>query len=206
LPGESIQLYRARDHRVQSVEAPPHVAPDYSELQRVDISPREKFGDLTEIMVSADRTTLAYAVDHSIVCRRTEDFSIAWERPVEPHLKVWKLAISPDGNRVAVVAANTLFVEQQREYYIGVLDGKDGALLSKLPLNGDVGIDISPDGRLLAVNQRKKDAKPQRGQLFNCMTYHLAGQLQPCRTILFPPATATFRAFWRAVSRRMGSI
>ena len=136
--------------------------PGYSELQRMDISPREELGTLRGLSVSADRTALAYAVDHSIVCRRTTDFTVIWERPVEPNLRVWKAAISPEGNRVAVAVVNTAYVEQQRDYYIAILDGKDGTLLSKLPVNGDVGIDISPDGRLLAVSQRKKDARPQR--------------------------------------------
>ena len=136
--------------------------PDYVEVQRLNVSPREAFGKLSGIPVSADRRKLLYAVDHSIVSRRTEDFSVVWERPFEPHLQVRKLAISVDGSRVAIAAVDTSLIESQREYYIAILDGNDGTLLSKLPLNGDAGIEISPDGKLIVVGQRKKDARPQR--------------------------------------------
>ena len=136
---------------------------DFKELQRVDTTPKEDFGSGGR-GVSADRLTLVYAVDHSIVCRRTEDLSVVWERPVEPQLRVSKVAISSGGHYVAVAAVNTQFVEGQREYYVALLSGRDGSVISKLPLNGDVGIEISPDGKLLAVSQRKPNDKPQKIQ------------------------------------------
>ena len=136
--------------------------PTYDELQQEDISPRETFGTPTTVMTSSDRKILAYAVDHSVVCRRSDNLKIVWQRLVDLRLEVSQLAISSDGSRVAISAVNTRFVEQQREYYVAVLNGRDGSLISKVPVNGDVGIDISPDGNFLSVSQRKADARPQR--------------------------------------------
>jgi hypothetical protein len=62
--------------------------------------------------------------------------------------------MSADGNRIAAAILDTAFVEHQRKYYIGVYDGRDGSLLAKLPINGDAGLAISPNGKFLAVGER----------------------------------------------------
>lgn len=137
-------------------------AVDLQELRRTEVSPLEALGTMTDIVVSNDRKILAYAVDHSIVCRRTETFDVLWQHPVEAALRVSKIAISPDGGFVAIAAVNTNEIARQNQYYVAVLDSKNGSLLRKLDVNADAGISISPGGKFLAVSQRKPNDKPQK--------------------------------------------
>jgi WD40 repeat protein len=130
--------------------------PDFQEVARapVGIRPRDPKGNSTDLCFSSDRQTLAYAVDGSLICRRTKDLGITWTRRIEPELKAWRLAISADGARIAAAVVDTSLVEHQRDYYVGIFSGRDGTPLGRLPLNGFEGIGISPNGKLLAVSQR----------------------------------------------------
>lgn len=52
-----------------------------------------------------------------------------------------------------------MFVEtwdfsSQKEFYVAVLRGSDGSLHAKVEVNGEAGIALSPDGRVLAVSVR----------------------------------------------------
>jgi hypothetical protein len=132
--------------------------PDYQEIARASFTigkEPEPLGHDTDVVVSADRTLLGYGADHTIVCRRTETLEVIWSRQVEPeYFGAVRLAISANGSRVAAAVLDTTFIEQQRHYYIGIFEGKDGAEVARLPLNGGAGIAISPDGRMLAVGER----------------------------------------------------
>src|SRR5580765_5155777 len=97
---------------------------------------------------------LVYATDHTIVCRHTDDLELSWIRQVEPEFfGALRVAISANGFRVAAAIVDTTFVADQRNYYVGVFDGKDGAIVARLSLNGSAGIALSPDGKFLAIGE-----------------------------------------------------
>jgi hypothetical protein len=116
---------------------------------------RNPIGHDTEAFFSSDRGKFAYCTDRSIVVRRSSDLGVAWTREVErDYFGAPRLAISSDGSRVAAAVVDTTFVEQQRKYYIEVYTGSEGTPISRLPLKGDAGLAISPDGNRLAVGER----------------------------------------------------
>src|SRR6185312_4787949 len=66
--------------------------PDYSEVMRAPFATRERessgptvdgLGIESFLFFSADRETLAYAFDHTIVCRKTQDLRVLWTRQFE---------------------------------------------------------------------------------------------------------------------------
>ena len=128
--------------------------PDYAELQRSAFAPGPNDRFSTELAFSADRTTVAYAVGNSILCRRTSDLGIVWKQEVEPSRKIWRLASTPDGHRIAAAIIDTTFIDHQVDCSVRIYDGRAGAELVKLPLNGFRGIGISPDGTLLALGEQ----------------------------------------------------
>ncbi len=152
----ALELNRGRRHALLIAGAD-----RFNEEARVDISPQESLGYLADVSVSADRTATAYAVDHSIFCRRTDDLGVIWQRAVEPRFRISKVTISASGRFVAAAAVNTNEVDAQQGCYVDILDGADGSLLHRLSVNGDAGIAIS-DSSLLAVSQRKLGVEPQR--------------------------------------------
>jgi WD40 repeat protein len=96
-----------------------------------------------------------YLADHTIVCRRADDLALAWTRKIEPDMfGVRSFSMTPDGGIVAAAVMDTMFIEDQKAYYIGIFAGKDGSLLARLHLNGFECLAISPDGKLLGVGQR----------------------------------------------------
>jgi WD40 repeat protein len=130
--------------------------PDYRDVVRVPFSPAHKRENGPSwVVTSSDRKTVLYGVDHTLVCRRTEDLEIIWTRQIEREFEygVMFLAITPDGSRVAASVLDTVYVPRQRKFYIAVYDGKDGRQLARLPLNGLEGIALSPDGNVLAVGK-----------------------------------------------------
>jgi hypothetical protein len=145
--------------------------PDFREVTRAPCAVsghRAAFSGGSNLALSADRKMAAYGVDRSIVCRRTRDLSVVWTSQIEPDYPLGArcISISADGNRIAAAIIDTAFVEDQRKYYVGVYDGKDGSLLAKLPINGFAGLAISPGGKFLAVGERiEAKADPQDVQL-----------------------------------------
>lgn len=134
--------------------------PNNEEVVRLPFAtkPRESFENETDLIVSANRRTLAYSFDHTIVCRRTDDLAAIWTREVEQeYFGVRRVAVSADAGRIAAAVIDTKYLKDQRQYYVGVYEGKDGLPVSRLPVNGDAGIAISPDGQLLAVGRPSGD-------------------------------------------------
>jgi len=142
--------------------------PDYRETARVPFVPADAESRReTAIWISNDRQTLVYAFGstpqrsapgHTIVCRRTADLKVLWTRQIEPDSwgTSW-MAITPDGNRIAVAVVDTSVKDQQRQFYVGVYGGQDGVSISTLAINGDYGVALSPGGRLLAVSKLSRD-------------------------------------------------
>ena len=132
--------------------------PDYKEIARVPfaVTPeRVPANRNTDVFVSADRKTLTYLADHTIVCRRADDLAIIWTRQIEPNMfGVRSFSMTPDAGIVAIAVMDTMFIANQKNYYIGLFKGRDGSAVARLHLNGNDCIAISPDGKLLGVGQR----------------------------------------------------
>jgi hypothetical protein len=134
------------------------ILPDYRELGRVPFAVpdgKEQDGYETFPFISADRQTLAYAFGHTIVCRRTKDCEVLWTQPVEKAMfGARRLAVSSTGSRIAVAVIDSTIWDQQKQFYVAIYDGQNGRPVAKLSLNGDHGLAVSPDGRLLAIGKR----------------------------------------------------
>ncbi len=147
--------------------------PDFGEVGRVPFSvgKQDAVDHGTRVFFSADRKTIVYGADHTIICRRTRDLSVAWTHAVDREFPFGarNFAVSPDGSHVAAAIIDTQFVPQQRKYYISLHNGHDGIERTRLQLNGSGGIGISPDGRLLAVGANA----PQAGNDETMVTVHV---------------------------------
>lgn len=134
------------------------VLPDYVEVARVPFAVpdgEKQDGHETSPFISANRQIFAYAFGHTIVCRRTEGFTVLWTQPIEKEFfGTRRLTVSANGSRVAVAVIDTTLWEYQRRFYVSIYHGEDGREIVKLPVNGDQGVAVSPDGKLLAVGKR----------------------------------------------------
>lgn len=109
----------------------------------------------TDPFVSSDRRVIAYAAGRWIACRRSNDLSLVWSRQIESGMDgVRSLSLTPDGTRIAAAVMDNFAIDFQKSPYIDILAGEDGALITRLPLNGFECIAISPNGNLLAVGRR----------------------------------------------------
>jgi hypothetical protein len=142
------------------------ILPDCHEVSRVPFSAAPILDGPVggQIVISADRKLFVHSVrnswsdrrgNNSVVYRRASDLQTIWMREIEPEYDYGPayLAITPDGGRVAVAVLDALDKIRQRNFYICVYSGRDGSLISKLPLNGREGIAISPDGKVLAIGK-----------------------------------------------------
>jgi hypothetical protein len=131
--------------------------PEYRERARVIY---ESPGRQSDEFFWANRAVLAYGLDHTVVCRRTNDLSLIWTRRFPPEfLTASSLGVSADGAFVAVGFASKGFWHTDRKYQTSVLSGKDGSELALLALDGSESIAISPDGRLLAAGLAIPDGR-----------------------------------------------
>jgi hypothetical protein len=113
---------------------------------------RESKGHDFEKYLSADRGTLLYAFDHTIVCRRTKDLKVLWTAEVpSEYFGAWRLGVSADGRYVVAAVTDSPFSDKEKRFYVAVYDGRNGQALARLPITGTDGVAISPDGKLLAV-------------------------------------------------------
>jgi hypothetical protein len=117
--------------------------------------------------LTGDRQRLIHVVDQSLVCRRTEDFRVLWSRQIDasidlaatlngrgvlgPSLSIAYNCLSADGSTAAIGARRVNNIAAPVEFYIEILDGKDGTPVARWPKNPDQGIALSADGSLLAV-------------------------------------------------------
>lgn len=145
--------------------------PDYKEVKRAPFAPTSEFQGLghpalsgngtlvyghdTTPVVSADRSTIAYGAGHRLVCRRADDLRILWSRLIGPeYFGAWLLDITPDGSKIAAAVIDDTYAVNQRKFYVGVYNGRDGSVVNEIPLNGFEGVSISPNGKLFGVSQR----------------------------------------------------
>lgn len=152
--------------------------PDYNEVARVDMEIPASGRSGTDQVLSAQGDRFVYGVDDAIVCRRTRDLSVLWRRTLGTRLsKVWRVAISARGDRVAGVATSIpspLDLQAARRplvlqpQYIGVYDGYSGADVARFPADTKFSnaLALSPDGKLLAAAQRVPDAFGHNMDLF----------------------------------------
>ena len=147
--------------------------PDYREIARVPFAvtdEREAPNRDSGVFVSDDRKIFLYGAGHSIVCRRTSDLGIVWTRQIEPNMfGVRPFSMTPDGGIVAAAVMDTMFIANQKDYYIGVFKGRDGSPVARLHLNGFESLSISPNGELLAVGQR---VRLQTGEMQPTVNVH----------------------------------
>jgi hypothetical protein len=110
--------------------------------------------------ISNDRKKLAYAFDDVLLCRRTADLKVLWDRSIEAGMKPLRVDISASGSRVAVAVADgePLFNQQHRTY-IAVFDGETGEDVARLARNWGDGMALSADGKLIAVVMREPGKK-----------------------------------------------
>jgi hypothetical protein len=143
--------------------------PSYREIAKVPyaITPRkfpvpvDKWGipiyTEFDIKISNDRNVLVYSYDHLIICRRTDNLDVIWSRKTEPHLFAYDVNLSCNGDYVVAQVADTSITADQKEYYIGVFDGKTGSELKRFPSMRSRSEAISPDGKYLAIDETKLD-------------------------------------------------
>jgi WD40 repeat protein len=137
--------------------------PGYKELFRVPGPGLEPLS----IVVSDDRQRFIRGLgreDYSVVCYRSADLERLWVHRIDIPGARWealhnfkgsiKTAISADGRVVAVAAVDTAEWAAQQRFFVAVLNGEDGEEMNRLPINGDQGLAISPNGKLLAIGRR----------------------------------------------------
>jgi len=168
-PGEIAKGYRALDDNallgVETSSSPyKHDAllrtllPDYEDVKRVafaDPVGAEPDGYESFPVIAAGRGGIVYAFGHTIVSRRAKDLGVSWAAQLDKRLfGARTLAISASGGRVAAAVVDTPLWDRQREFYVTVYDGRDGTPVTRIEVNGDQGLAISPDGESLAVAKR----------------------------------------------------
>jgi WD40 repeat protein len=128
-------------------------ASDSRELKRERLSRAEgPYRERAGLAFSADRGIVVYSTDQTVICRRTVDLGVLWVRPVEPEFGLpWKMAISADGGTIAAALIDSKWTNTQGRAHVIVLNGKNGALLTRFPLNGQGAVALSHDGSLVAV-------------------------------------------------------
>jgi hypothetical protein len=148
--------------------------PDLSESLRVDAK-----GDASDFRFTGNRRILIHLVSQQLVCRRAEDFSVLWTRPIDADIDLsarmpWNLpengprlawasyAISADGSTAAVAPRRVSYGGAKEQYYLEILNGKDGASVIRWPLDYKDGIVLSPHGKMLALGEV---AEGKSGQL-----------------------------------------
>lgn len=133
--------------------------PDYREIIRVNLEASVSGRYSTDQVVSGDGNSFVYAVDDLIVRRKTGDLSVIWKQRLDtPMSRVWRIAISAEGDRVAAVAATAPPPPKTpwlQPLYIAVYNGS-GARLATFPTDLNFGdyLALSPDGKFLAEARR----------------------------------------------------
>ena len=152
--------------------------PDYREVAHADLEAPHSGRSGTDQIVSSKGDVFVYGVDDLIVCRRTNDLSIQWTRQLGTESsRVWRMAISAHGDRVAAVAAAAPWPESPeaarrplrlQPLYIAVYDGRSGKPMARFPadVSFSEGLALSPDGKLLAVGQSVPAGDKQNVDLF----------------------------------------
>ena len=185
--------------------------PDYREVAHADLEAPRSGRSGTDQIVSSQGDVFVYGVDDMIVCRRTDDLSIQWTRQLgTASSRVWRVAISALGDRVAAVAAAAPWPEspearrrplELQPLYVAVYDGRSGKPMARFPadVNFSEALALSPDGRLLAVGERI----PAAGQNVDLLVdiYDIASNRRIARELhsRVPPGRFQNRAGFAAV-------
>jgi hypothetical protein len=114
---------------------------------------------MDEIFFSDDRNVTVYFFNNALTCRRTVDLETLWTQPIEAGLRAFPLGISARGDYVAASIARGGPAGEFERYdplYVAVYEGKAGAEVARLDVNGGEGIALSQDGKLIAVVTRER--------------------------------------------------
>jgi hypothetical protein len=146
--------------------------PDYRELAQADLEVPRSGRSGTDQIVSSQGDVFVYGVDDLVVCRRTDDLGVLWTRRIGA-TRVWRIAISARGDRVAAVAdaapqRSPRVPPVIQPLFIVVYDGRSGTPVATFPadVNFNEALALSPDGKLLAVAQRVPADDKQNVDLF----------------------------------------
>ena len=134
--------------------------PDYREVAHADLEVPRSGRSGTSQIVSFDGDVFVYGVDDLVVCRRTDDLGVLWTRRIGA-TRVWRIAISARGDRVAAVAdaapqRSPIIPPMLQPLFIVVYDGRSGTPIATFPadIHFSEVLALSPDGKLLAIGVR----------------------------------------------------
>lgn len=130
--------------------------PELREVKRIEFTSDRMRPNYSGLWCSADRQTLAYSVGPTVFYLRSHDLSLVWESNVEAGMLAHKLVVSARGEWVAAAFSDEASIMFQKKFYVAILKGSDGSLHSKVNVDGEAGIALSPDGRVLAVSFRPR--------------------------------------------------
>jgi hypothetical protein len=146
--------------------------PEYREVAHADLEVPRSGRSGTSQIVSSHGDVFVYGVDDLVVCRRTDDLGVLWTRRIGA-TRVWRIAISARGDRIAAVAdaapqRSPRVPPVVQPLFIVVYDGRSGTPIATF--SADVtfneALALSPDGKLLAVAQRVPADDKQNVDLF----------------------------------------
>lgn len=119
------------------------------------------------LSLAGNRQGFIHVVDQSLVCRRTEDFRVIWDRQIDasidlsatlngrgvpgPSLSIVYKCFSADGSTAAIGACRGNNIGAPMEFYVEILNGKDGTPIARWRQNPGDGLALSPDGKLIAI-------------------------------------------------------
>jgi hypothetical protein len=136
-----------------------HVSlPEWNTVKRVpqvpDDLPQPTQSARGGLTFSLDRRFFVSTAGEHLLYRRSSDFGVEWTRVLDSSLQIRSLGVSANGDWVAAALNEPTFVDKMTRWKVFVLEGRQGATVATLPVNGIRGVAISPDGKLLAVGEQ----------------------------------------------------
>ncbi len=130
--------------------------PSFEEVLRVPYDTAEVSSNratTASVNITADRQKVFCGVSGSLVCRSTDDLKVQWVRPIEERFEFapFFLSSTPDGSLVASVNLESRIQKESDRSEVGLYDGRTGTKVGSIPVRGNPGIALSPDGVVLAV-------------------------------------------------------
>jgi hypothetical protein len=139
-----------------------HVSlPEWNTVKRVPQVPEDlprpvRSAAMDGLKFSLDRRFFADTAGEHLLYRRCSDFGVVWTRVLDSSLQIWKLCVSANGDWVVAALNEPTLIENMKRWKVFVLEGRQGATVATLPVNGIQGVAISPDGKLLAVGEQER--------------------------------------------------
>lgn len=127
--------------------------------------------------VSLDREVIVHVFEGRIVMRLSKDLTVRWVRPPEPEFTPRRLGISAGGELVAVAMCDNtkLSSDARQRKFILILNGRDGSVVRRIPVDGSASVAVSRDGSLIAAGAVLEDV-PRRGMLRTVVRLFDGGQ------------------------------